>query len=339
MSAIMHMLVGKDAEHNFDERASRSSDMEEALAPCDFIAVRVAMRFQYGKDYDFIDEQTCSLSLHEFFFQVKEQDESPKEDLLCGVNAGNGFYRMMELNDTLAMAMAVHKEASLEERVMQLEFFTVTDLINCLGHAGKVHLPVLSRKRNKYFWFAEKESGCEHFMELCKMSHHDLHFDEVMVCRGNTVLMTQSQMFKFNAAQMRHKLRSSDWICEASLREPFNLLATDVSLPCIVVIVKEEEGKHLFAPAKSVAAGHLKNLNQIHRSDDVAFSQQFVHHLSPEKRPSKRRCISDVIGSDRTVQNQQATVLNLQKSLSLCRDSPKLCCKQREGQLLPRDIT
>ena len=242
-TAELHMLVKTESQASSNETPCCCSTASESTA------IRVAVRFQYAKDCNFIREETHRLSLQQLLLQVEEHNESSEQNMICCVNAGNGFYRIMELKNTIGMAIAIHKEASLQHEMMELEFFTATDLIHSLHEVGKVHLPALSKKGNRHFWFAEKNSACKDFLHVCKVSHHELRFKELMVRRGNEVLMTHSEMFKLNTAQIRDKLGSLDWICEAHPRKPFinfnpiiiDVCLTGIPLIDVFVIVKQGE--------------------------------------------------------------------------------------------------
>ena len=117
-----------------EERDGSIREFLEKLEPgkmlyaCRPTPLRVTVRFLYGKDFDFIDGDTCSLPLEDFFVSVKGKDNMSSKNIICCIDTGEGLYRVVQLHTGVAAAIGIH--AKIARHLMMVMHLTTTPFLN-----------------------------------------------------------------------------------------------------------------------------------------------------------------------------------------------------------------
>ena len=253
-----------------EEREGSISDFIENLEPgkmlyaCRPTPVRVTIRFLYGKDFDFVDGETCLLPLEKIFALVKGQDKMSTEDIICCINTGEGFYRLVALETSVAAAMKIHDEvarhfddgqATHNDTILELEHFTRNDLVENLSEVAKVHLPILSLKGEKHYLFASADWTYNDTLEVCNSALKELHLSSFMICRDKIPIVTSNEMCNLNAGQIRQKMTDSDWICQERPFGHFNVIINHEDEQQVIAVKRDSVRTRTFA---SLASASMK---------------------------------------------------------------------------------
>ena len=242
------------------------------LHACRPTPLRVTVRFLCGKDFDFIDGDTCSLPLEDFFVLVKGKDNMSSKNIICCINTGEGLCRVVQLHTSVAAAIGIHAKiarhfddghASHNDTILELEFFTTDDLIENLSEARKVHLLLLSLKGEKYYLFADEHCTYTDILQVCNRGLEEMHFSSLMVCRDNSPIMTSTEMSKLNAGQIRERMKNSDWICQESCSAHIYIRINHEGNLHVMPVRKDSVSTTRFGALASVSINELLSTDMV----------------------------------------------------------------------------